>query len=388
MQCYVINLGTCPQPLVDAFSPPPNFCRVITNPTLLTGAGYADHLAQELQYVRHLRGNTLQTVLDKLELCTVGDLIEKHSLSAALSYQYCQDLLSNHIKLINLEEIQMKIDIAQYDLHYVKLTATKKPPSESSSGGTFGTTMMLVKLKVRGSSENRPKICLGGEIMLRPVAEDLPILVQYGLNPAPFEIRGVCIHYQLSTEEAVFEFPGNVLPAHLSHVSFDRVFNALRFHVRFDYERYGYLFIQWAVSNIMQNKYLIESLFPNEDTIARLKRHFRESKTPPCPPGLQQQQKVPTQKSWAAIAAVVADHGASSPHSLPIDQQDSPGGGLSGSDQAATFNPQQLEAITAIGALVADARWTTVSHLNVGGSVQDFLPMPPFIIFGPPGTGK
>jgi hypothetical protein len=191
------------------------------NPKVLEGMGHADRLAKAINYVRHLRANTLEQVITALELCTVGDLLERHSLSAALSRQYSRDILTNHIKLINLEEIQTKIDIAQYDLHYASLRPERKEVGDRS-------LTVRVKMHVRGSSENRPKITLGSQVLLRPVAEDIQLLPTFGWAPQLFELRGICVHYQLSTEEATFEFPIVTLPH-------DVLFTRLRFHVRFDY---------------------------------------------------------------------------------------------------------------------------------------------------------
>lgn len=346
--------------------------------------GFADRLAQDLQYVRHLRGDTLDHVMTQLGLCTVGDLVDRHSLSAALSYQYCEDILSNHMKLTNLEEIQTKIDIAQYDLHYVTLRAEKKAGSALSTVTGAGTAMMTAKLKVKGSSENRPKICLGGEIFLRPVAEDLHKLLAYDWVPQVFEIRGVCVHYQLATEEATFEFPASVVPPQLP---FDKLFNALRYHVRFDYERYGFLFVQWAIANIMQNKYLVETLFPSEDTMARLKAYFAAKRRLPAPPpGLP--SAVDGARGKPSAVGVTSQSQLAPELTEPdVGVSHLPSSAHGAAPTPAAFNAQQLQAINGILQLVADTRWTAVRHTYSSEAVQDHLPMPPYIIYGPPGTG-
>ncbi len=387
-QCNLISVATSPFPFYDAFRPPPNYTAVLNHPTLLKGAGFAEQLAQELHYLHHLRANTLEHVMQKLELCTIGDLIDKHSLSSALSYQYCQDILSNHVKLVNLEEIQTKIDIAQFDLHYVRLTAKIKPSAPNVPANAPGSQLLIAKLKIRGSSENRPKIGLGTEILLRPVQEDLYLLAQYHLLPQMFEIRGVCIHYQLSTEEATFEFPGMINPP---QVPFLLLFSALRYHVRFDYERYGFLFIQWAVGSIMSNKYLVEALFPNDDTMLRLKAYFKSSRAPPAPPGLVQNSSVSatnvlrTTSSSNTMSAIPKN--GSQQNTLPLLSQSNPNipsanhrsspdlaslinsttsmsvekNGDNAAAVTTSFNPQQLKAITTIGMLAADERYTEVS---------------------------
>jgi len=95
----------------------------------------------------------MSQVMVKMELCSVGDLVEKHSLSAALSHQYCQDILSNHVKLINLEEIQTKIDIAQYDMHHVKLAAVPKNKSNTLPTTTTHATHTSAHLTHSYSSQ-------------------------------------------------------------------------------------------------------------------------------------------------------------------------------------------------------------------------------------------
>lgn len=102
------------------------FC-IYTHIYPLLYSGFAENLSAELNYLHHLRANTLERVMVQLDLCSVGDLVEKHALSTALSRQYCQEILTNYVKLINLEEMQTKVDIAQYDLHYLKLVAVVKP---------------------------------------------------------------------------------------------------------------------------------------------------------------------------------------------------------------------------------------------------------------------
>jgi hypothetical protein len=357
------------------------------HPTLTAGIGFADKLARDLQYVLHLRGNTLETVMAKLGLCTVGDLIERHSLSAALSHQYCEDILSNHMKLTNLEEIQTKIDIAQYDMHYVRLRATRKEGSVLNAVTGAGTTMMTAKLKVKGSSENRPKICLGGEIFLRPVAEDLHKLMAYDWAPLVFEIRGVCVHYHLATEEATYEFPASVIPPQLP---FDKLFNSLRYHVRFDYERYGFLFVQWAIANIMQNKYLVETLFPSDDTMARLRTYFAAKRSLPAPPpGFSSASGAADSARGTTSTAGVTSQAQLTPELTEPDVGLShlPSCARGAAPTTAVFNAQQMQAINGILQLVADNRFTAVGHTYSSEEVQDHLPMPPYIIYGPPGTG-
>ncbi|KAJ1387987.1 P-loop containing nucleoside triphosphate hydrolase protein, partial [Ochromonadaceae sp. CCMP2298] len=52
------------------------------------------------------------------------------------------------------------------------------------------------------------------------------------------------------------------------------------------------------------------------------------------------------------------------------------------------FNSQQRVAIESICRLCADLRWDNVYNPLSREAVQMHLPMPPFVIFGPPGTGK
>jgi len=73
-QCNLVSVKTSPHPLPDAFRPPPNYCAVLNHPTLTMGAGFAENLAQEVSYLRHLRANTLEqvrTIVHEMGVCVV-----------------------------------------------------------------------------------------------------------------------------------------------------------------------------------------------------------------------------------------------------------------------------------------------------------------------------
>lgn len=368
-----------------AFGPPPHFAVLLTHPALIAVMGYSEQMALDLEYVQHLRNNTLEHVITALQLCTVSDLIDRQSFSAKLSHQYCQDILNNHAKLIQLEEIQTKVDVAQYDLHYVSLKAEIAPVT-SAQKLVVTPACMIAKFKIQGSSENRPKISLGGAIMLRPVEEDLHKLEQFGWLPNVFEIRGVCIHYQLSTEVATFEFPATI-PG--SIIPFEKIFNALRYHIRFEFDRFGFLFMQWAIGNILSDPYLSETLFPNEATISRLQSYFAAHRlalsrdVQVAPPGLNSKA--------AAIRRFVFDInkslGVSSAQDTDTLRESIAASPTMGSSKSGMFNAQQQHAIDSIVVLANTIRWGTVQSSYTATSFEGYLPLPPFIIYGPPGTG-
>jgi hypothetical protein len=74
---------------------------------------------------------------------------------------------------------------------------------------------------------------------------------------------------------------------------------------------------------------------------------------------------------------------------VPLSQQPAPGMAEVGATGAtvATFNAQQSLAIETIVALAGDTRQTTIYPSHSKEGIQGPLPMPPFVIYGPPGTG-
>ena len=249
-----------------AFNLPPHYHSVVNR--VRSMFSQSDLLEIQTQYLLHYRQHSLDQVMLIMELNNLCDVLEHHSATMA-SFAQCRQLLENYTKLVLLEEIQMKMDIAQYDLHFVKL--------EGKYLNHVPGLGMIVKIKIQGSNESRPKICIGDGIRLRPVPEDIPKIPpawRYSFGEF-FELRGICMDYTLASEEAIFDFPR--LPGTVAEHSVDglELFNALRFHARFTFDKCGPAFIRQSMNSISHNPYLLESFFPTEDTMGRLINYFR-----------------------------------------------------------------------------------------------------------------
>lgn len=154
-------------------------------------------------YLRSYRENALERVITAFELHTLCNLLGEDfyralgnspSSTTDTSFRISpQQHLYTIGKLIILEELQRSIDITEFDLVSVSLQfhQSRKTP-----------LMVFAKLKVPGSSENRPMISLGDIIRLRPAAESVPALLAMGLF-GTLEFQGIVVSYQLSSEEVI-----------------------------------------------------------------------------------------------------------------------------------------------------------------------------------------
>ena len=170
--------------------------------------------------------------------------------------------------LLWMEECQMIFDIAEYDLHYVKL----------SKFTLLQSNVFTCELKIIGSNEGRPKVVMGDKIRLRVVEEDVS---NFPLG-SPFEIIGVISDYNLRTEKAfcIFECP------------FAALCQSLRYHVRFTFEHSGFIIMHDGIEIIANSPILQSRLFPNETQFNTvMKRHQFVSKERTLKTGLDRDQE-------------------------------------------------------------------------------------------------
>lgn len=163
----------------------------------------------------------------------------------------------NNLQLIHLksqslltmaEDIQMERDILQYDLYYENIAFEKYQ-------GFFVTCKIIVK----GLNESRPKLSIGDHLLLRPSFEDMN-----ALNLGMFEMIGIISSTKLATEEVIMicHLPTQVVST-IPEIL--RICNSIKFHIRFTYQRYGLIFIQEAIRDIIGNYSLLECLtFPTK----------------------------------------------------------------------------------------------------------------------------
>jgi hypothetical protein len=153
-----------------------------------------------------------------------------------------------------MEESQMIMDIAQYDLHFLKPEFKYVPvnPDSTLYPNNIKRKIMRCSIKVRGSNESRPKILLGDTVRLRPVAEDIKPHPPFHMRL--FELIGIIVSYKLINEMCIVEFAQPFLDEIIfrpdvsgrfnqgENITILNLINELRYHVRFTFERSGLAF--------------------------------------------------------------------------------------------------------------------------------------------------
>ena len=230
----------------------------------------------------------------------------------------------------------MQKDIRFYDMRYTRLRFI----SQSTHTDPLGKQTLLCKLRVKGSSENRPKISPGDMVYFRPAEEDLPT---HALHL--FEIRGVVLDFKLQNEivtclcqrPAHSSITTQMYPS-LAESAPDAVrelLEAPRYHIRFTFDMCGGSIIQKALTNISLTESLLLTVFPLKDFT--LPNPFPRLLLQPAP--------------------------------LPMDED---------------LNMEQREAVETVSALYLRGQ----EDYFTSPQSTAFVPAPPYIIFGPPGTGE
>lgn len=230
-----------------------------------------------------------------------------------------------------LEESHMQISIKSYDMPFTSIHFSLSNEYKK----------LECTLKVKGSQENRPKVLIGDTVRLRSLRQTGADISNK--NSAMFEMQGVVKSFRLGTEEAVVEFPFPdtyafqrpyaKLPEKAiydeNRYILEKV-NALKYHVRFTFDRSGFGFIQESIQTILDpfNVSILQMLFPSDKIIAPLERFL----------------------SKQYISAV-------------------------SSQDTTSLNSQQLSVV---GHLVDQAK----AMVNM---TEISIPNVPFVIFGPPG---
>eukprot|EP01038_Epipyxis_sp_PR26KG_P010898 gene10898-14628_t len=285
------------------------------------------------------------------------ELISAHGMNEFVSDQIADDVpmpqensqiqhdknnrhLENIGNLMIFEEIHMGLDICQYDLTYCQIEFPLPDPSISinnfNSILTLKPQTITIPIHVKGSSENRPQIMIGDIVKLRPVSEDLYSVYSPGLLMEMFEIQGIIKSFRIKGEIAEVELPYTI--------ELKQIFNKYkRFHVRFTFDKFGFVFVHKSLAILMNSAYYMNCLFPSQQTIDLADRFYD----------------------------VLSSNSTHSMEKLDTNQVINPRNRIG-------FNDAQNEAIDTILQLCEMREMSPLS----------FLPLPPYVIFGPPGTGK
>jgi helicase MOV-10 len=310
-------------------SPPPQFSHIVG---LLESVHAIDPDLYK-QYVDFYRSNRLpELALQHRELNYLSEVIFREKSWQIQPAEYLKILY----KLTIFEEIQTKLDIAKFDLHFIKINFELLRDNNS-----LMSIPLKCKLHVQGSNESRPRILIGDKIRIRPTVEDCS-----SRRMNLFELQGLVSNYQLQSEEVTCVFAvQNVFSidgVQSSPAKLIDLLSSMKFDVRFSYDRSSFAMMKILLnSRMVLSNYLIESLFPNPTTIARL----RDAKQ------IQQGSGLPLMGSRSASNYVRL---------------------------SAEFNQEQSRAIYSI------LDWCDLNN----ASSHLVYAIPPFIIFGPPGTGK
>jgi hypothetical protein len=322
--------------------------------------GNIDELSSSfIQFIESCRNNTLQSFILSFGLSQLSEVLSDvdHPLS-----QSPKDYLQLLSMLFYFEEMSNKLDIYRYDIHFRSIHFSFV---NVRSADDYLSPFYLVqcRMKIKGSGELRPKILPGNRIRIRPVPVDCE------QSQVPYvELIGVVFNYILASEEAVvvFSLP-KVLAPFVSTLS---GWNTLRYHIRFVEDRSPFGFIQYLLKIILpMNPYLLSCFFPTHTEVDKLKElkqfHIKSSSILPSSisPSSTPQAELPSSSQWT-----------------------------SSSSSGTPFNKQQEEAMAEMLLWCSIDRSTVVnSKRGTTHSVNDplsFYPMPPFILFGPAGTGK
>jgi len=122
--------------------------------------------------INYIECNKLEHLLQVLEFNNISDLIEKH-LQSYITPLFNLESLQTQSKLIDVEEIHRKFDIAHYDLHNITmnidsaLKASLKPLATVKRDGVWkninATTVVPGDLLLLASGSAIPADCLVNE---------------------------------------------------------------------------------------------------------------------------------------------------------------------------------------------------------------------------------
>lgn len=356
-------------------------------------------------------------------------------------------------KMTWMEEAQMTMDIAQFDMHFVTLKPLEKfPPRAQSSNISLTSSdterVFTCKLTVKGSSESRPRICIGDKVRLRPSKEGILYLNSICPRQVPmFELEGVILAYTLASETCIVEFvspPRECFWAnHFEPPDGVDVWSKITYQARFTFERSGLVFCHLAISDVLNTPGLRKSLFPYESSATLpppggLDGVSSKSRPPPSPTREPEDSSYgyvgnslfageassslfssafsPVTAITAAISTTTTsdsgadlqgpppglsevgmlgplkDFGSNGGQKFSSEYGDYYTGTASVVEQVKEQTDESTEEVTSVAAEV-DSRFNKEQLEAINSIVslpepESYVPLPPYVIYGPPGTGK
>lgn len=170
----------------------------------------------------------------------------KSDVAFSTSSKKVKDHLYTLLALNSAEEIQLITDIKKYDLYNQKLEFTRP-----QDGKSFIHGLARLSLTVKGLSESRPKLSVGDFVIIRPNAQDL-----YALSMT--EYQGVIYKCSLKTETIECQVLISRYHNNTSIVE-DKLadLNKVKYHIRFTFKREGFAFIERALRAACDNPTIV-----------------------------------------------------------------------------------------------------------------------------------
>uniref|UniRef100_A0A7R9UEK9 RNA helicase n=1 Tax=Pinguiococcus pyrenoidosus TaxID=172671 RepID=A0A7R9UEK9_9STRA len=177
-----------------------------------------------------------------------------------------------------LEEAQSKCDVYSFDQFNVqpRLVRVRTIPSSKPSGTPV--RVPIVQLKVPGLMENRPALCFGDEVRFRPATAMRSMRF-------PGEVRGLVIDAQPTKGMILVQLPSieamgyTFAPPSANGVGGSSE-QPLEWHVRFSYSRTPYCLMHKATANHV-GRMSIRLLYPNESHVRTWQEYEETGMTNP-----------------------------------------------------------------------------------------------------------
>ena len=281
--------------------------------------------------------------------------------------------------------------------------------------------MFTCKIVVKGSNESRPRIALGDKIRVRPMRESLAYLNHICPQPIPmYEMEGIIIAYTLASETCICEF---IAPpksffwgGYCGPVSDELVdaWSKVTYHARFTFERTGIVLCHRALAEVMTTPSIRKALFPS-DTELTAPTLGALSTSPGSNAGVT--------TLLSSFSGTFAGLGGASMSPLSSILPPVPSEGMS--DSSLLLTPSAMRYLSGSSPLVTENQFHELTSAEIDRSHDDSFPsdlpplvnddeqsshfnaeqlsaikaivnlppphtpssLPPFIIYGPPGSG-